>query len=735
VAACPEDYPGLAMLLSDLGTALQRRFEHSGTAADLDAAIQLGQRALDACSDDHPGRAMFLSNLGAALERRFERTGAVEDLDTAIGLLRQAVAVGGDDHPGHAAFLSNLGIALHRRFWPTGAVEDLDEAIAAGRQALAASTEDYPGRAMLCSNLGIALQDRFGRTGSLDDLDEAIMAGRQAVTASTEDHFGRALFLSNLGAGLRVRFERTGALADLTEAIAFLDQAVAACPEDHPDRVMFLSNLGAALYRRFRRTGELEDLDEAVQAGRLGVAASAEDHPDRAMFLLNLGAALERRFEGSGTDADRRDALGQYKLAAQARQAAPSIRVQAAQAAAALAGLSDPGGMADLLETAVELLPAMAGRHLARDDQQHALGELGGLASDAASLALTDTSRSEPERAARALRLLEGGRAVLLSQALDTRGDLTDLRREQPELAQRFIELRDLLDPPPTPALLGEGPARAARLDRHARSNQFNAVLDQIRALPEFTSFARLPATEELLIDAAAGPVVTFNVSAYRSDALLLTTSGIINVHLPDLDIDTLISKVNAFHQALDAAGDQEQAVLHEVLAWLWDAAAQPVLNALGYHALPEAEPWPRVWWATGGLLGLLPLHAAGHHNPARPGHTVIDRVISSYTPTIRALHHARQQAAAAPAKPSPDGPRSLIVAMPATPDLPRPAPLPYALREASMLARLLPAPLTLETPNPGRCLRAPAAQRYHSLRLPRLPRPLRPLTQPSPAT
>ena len=33
----------------------------------------------------------------------------------------------------------------------------------------------------------------------------------------------------------------------------------------------------------------------------------------------------------------------------------------------------------------------------------------------------------------------------------------------------------------------------------------------------------------------------------------------------------------------------------------------------------PIGVPWPRVWRAPGGLLGLLPIHAAGHHaEPAR---------------------------------------------------------------------------------------------------------------------
>jgi CHAT domain-containing protein len=104
------------------------------------------------------------------------------------------------------------------------------------------------------------------------------------------------------------------------------------------------------------------------------------------------------------------------------------------------------------------------------------------------------------------------------------------------------------------------------------------------------------------------------------------------------------------------------------------------------------------VWWAPGGLLGLLPLHAAGRHDLRHRGQTVIDRVVSSYTPTIRALHHARRQAAIAAAT-GPD--RSLIVAMPTTPDLPASS-LPFAAHEAALLADRLPAPVMLSEPVPG---------------------------------
>jgi hypothetical protein len=43
------------------------------------------------------------------------------------------------------------------------------------------------------------------------------------------------------------------------------------------------------------------------------------------------------------------------------------------------------------------------------------------------------------------------------------------------------------------------------------------------------------------------------------------------------------------------------------------------------------------------GLLSFLPVHASGHPNTRADAAqvTLIDRVISSYTPTLRALIHA----------------------------------------------------------------------------------------------
>jgi hypothetical protein len=100
------------------------------------------------------------------------------------------------------------------------------------------------------------------------------------------------------------------------------------------------------------------------------------------------------------------------------------------------------------------------------------------------------------------------------------------------------------------------------------------------------------------------------------------------------------------------------------------------------------------------GLLSFLPLHAAGHHEtrfdpvPA----TVIDRAVSSYTPTIRALLHARRtRTIRSEDRAGPIGVknRMLAVAMPHTPGV---SDLPGAQTEVAGLQRRFPGEVTVLT-------------------------------------
>ncbi|MFD4604366.1 CHAT domain-containing protein, partial [Streptomyces sp. NPDC058464] len=491
-------------------------------------------------------------------------------------------------------------------------------------------------------------------------------------------------------------------------------------PADHPERAGRLSNLGAALLARFERTGALEDLDTAITVGQQAVATTPADHPERAGRLTNLGNALQTRSERTGRPQDLDAAASRLLEASEVSAAAPSLRVQAGERAAGLLAQSgDVAQAAEVAEAAVRLLPQVAPRRLERRDQQHAVGSFAGLAGTAAALALAAPGGIATSRAERALGLLEAGRAVLLSQALETRSDLTDLRAHHPGLARQFAELRERLDTPMSTVASVEAGNEADGLrlqqdrlvrDRHRLAEEFTALLTEIRSLDGFSSFALPPTTDELLAQGSQGPVVVFNISDLRSDALLLTTEGITSLELAHLTPNKVIDQINTFRQALHLAvsgtesseREKAQATLVEVLQWLWDTAAGPVLKELEYDGVPAIEGgncekrWPRVWWAPGGLLSLLPLHAAGYHtDSANDPHrrTVMDRIVSSYTPSVRALRYTRER----PQPPAAG--RSLLVAMPTTPGLPDQGRLRFVDAEATMLQTRLPAPVLLREP------------------------------------
>ena len=315
-------------------------------------------------------------------------------------------------------------------------------------------------------------------------------------------------------------------------------------------------------------------------------------------------------------------------------------------------------------------------------------GGLAAVASDQAASAL----RGGDVRGA--LEALEENRAHLLSTAVADRHDVRGLRAVAPDLADELAALRD---------------AYVAGLDQdidttttsRARFFEFAGkwaeVCARIRALPDLDRFAMpLPlGVADLAPAAAEGAVVVININPSRCDAVVLEADDVRVVPLPDLTADAVTERVHAFRDGithtLTGTPDHEQVVLH-TLGWLWDVLAEPVLSALGLTERPaEGRGWPRLWWSPTGQLSFLPLHAAGHHDTS--GASVLDRAVSSYTPTIRSLLRSRAQP---PARRR----TALAVAMPETVGH---APLPMTVREAASLGERLPGPAPLIGPAASR--------------------------------
>lgn len=692
IAITPAEDPDLAGFLTNLGNALQDRFERTGATTDLDESVEAARQAVAVTPTGHPSHAMYLNNLGTALWARFDRTGATTDLDEAIDLARQSVAVTPAGHANLAGLRNTLSVVLTERFERTGVMADLDEAIETVRQAVTVTPTADPDIVMYLNNFETALQTRFERTSVMADLDEAIEVARQTITVIPADHTDHAALLSNLATGLQIRSEQTGVRADLDAAVEMARQAATLTRADHPDLAGYLTNLGNALWIRFEQTGMADDLDEAVEVAGQAVALTPADQPYIAIQRHSLGVALATRFRRTGATADRDRAVESFRRAVDVVTVAPWRRIRAARDAADLLTTAKPGEAAELLDQAVRLLPETAPRQLNRSDKQYAIGQFEQLASDAAALALSDSDAQPAAQAGSALRLLELGRAVIMQQALSLRGETGQLADAHPDLAAEFVRLRDLLDSDPTPA-----PVDSTTLETVAA--ELEQVLTRIRTKPGFESFALPPALGELLAQACEGPIVVFNISRYRSDALLVSPTTIIILPLPALTLDTVTDHASAFLHAIDTAHNAgslseqraAQQRLRATLEWLWDNATGPVLDALGYRGpAVTGEPLPRVWWVPTGPLSQLPLHAAGYHSD--PARTVIDRVVSSYTPTITALRHARAH------HPAPSAhARALVVAMPTTPAGPNP--LNHAVTEVATIESRFPGATVLIEP------------------------------------
>ncbi|MFI6597565.1 CHAT domain-containing protein [Nonomuraea sp. NPDC050536] len=740
VDAAPNDHPDRGLYLSNLGNGLSLKYTLVGGDDVLKDAIAVYRRALEQIPQERLERAMALTGLAAVLFDAHERWGALAELNEAIDTHRAAVAITPQDNEYRPIYLANLGNALFRRHEATGSLLDLDESVAAMRECVALAPPAHPHRGAWMSSLATGLLMRYDRTGQHSALDESIALFRQALELSPREHFQRHLILINLGralgrvgtlaaldesvevmraakeaappgtavvhragSGLAIalilRFfgsdeitltdeERLAAMGwllaggtgeppveefaarrrlerseRLDESIALLREAINGLPPGDPGRARAAGQLGMALSVQYTLTGKGRQLDRAIRLQREALEGAEEDDPLQSVMRYHLARALTDRWERSGDEKDREEAAAQYRAAASVETAAPTWRAGVAKSwGEFVAAEYGPAAAVEAYAAAVGLLDAAAWRGLQREDQESVLTEFQGLASDAAACAI---AAGDPERA---VELLEQGRGVLLAQVIDAHPRLDALESLSPESAARLKEIQDGLD------------AEDDLDRRHVLARSREETLAEIRTLPGLADFLLPPPFSRLRDAAAEGPVVAINVSGHRCDALAVAATGVTLIPLPQLTADGVAGTAAAFVDAIAAYAhddDPDPELLDRIpatLDWLGENVTGPVLEALGL-----GETRPRLWWCPTGPLSLLPLHAAA-----------LETVVSSYTPTLRALLHAREAAG-----PRADG-KPLAVALPSTPGE---ADLPGTSQETDTVLGLLPSAVALVGP------------------------------------
>ena len=629
----------------------------------------MNRRAVGALPDDDPDKPGLLHNLSNALRTQWQATAGQSLLFEAVQAAREAVDCAQADNAHRGMFLNTLGLALRAWWQATGNADILAEAVAAARNAVAALPDDHPDRAAYLNSLGTAFQHLSARTGEIAPLEEAVAVCRDSVARTPAGHPDYSPHLDNLGGAL-FRLWRAGNAAARSEGSGLLQEAIrlgraaaGAVPADHPAHPGYLSNLAGYLRSWWETSGEAGALDEAIRCGRRALDRLAPGDPDRAIALHEYGTALCARAQSTVLQAGaaRAQARDAFREAAQMASAPIHTRIAAARSWGQIEARRDWAAASAAHTLAVTLLRRMAAGSPRRSDQAYQISQYSGLTSDAAACALH--CGDVPA----AVQLLERGRGIILTRGLDQ----ALLRRSAPQVADQLDALQDQFgarqwsprrsaDTPGTHDNTGTGghvPSLSQAWDELAAS---------IRRLPGLEHFDTEVAVDQLMAQ-VAGYAVIVNVSPYRSDAVIIADGTCHAVALPDVTPEAVLDQVAALLGSLTTLQrpDAPGAALHAaeraitgVLGWLWRHITGPALDDLGLSAPPPSQQWPRVWWCPTGPLSLLPLHAAA--DPNQDDAAVLDRVISSYAPTVRAVLPRPRQAQAAP----PDGPDPLVVAL-----------------------------------------------------------------------
>ncbi|MEU6151941.1 CHAT domain-containing protein [Actinosynnema sp. NPDC047251] len=639
-----------ASVVAAMAIALNVKAEVEGDIALADEAVAFAARAA-ALPGSRPGDVLDRRSVhGQALLVRFRLAGDPDDVDRAVHIARSACPA----DPTQATTtpelmrVNSLAIAVYTRYTEQHAITDLRHAMElfmfVSEHPAATGTDRY----LALNNLGVTMRTRYETSADESHLDIAIDSLARAVDGGgTEDtgtdhrSFAHRRWVLGMWAGLlRRRFERSGDPDDLVAAEAAVREALRQTVVRR-ERDQLGTALGHVLACRAASASPKEARalrGEVVELMRAGAAVDRSESPGLyAAARLNVAIALREHFEVGAPGAALAESISIAREIAESPRSSPRLRLDAADTWARAAWLVDThDGLVDACTAAIDALPDLVRPGLERYGQEELLWRYRNLGMEGAAAAL---AVGDPETA---LLLLERGRAILWTQTLRADSEFARLEREHPKLATRLTALDGALHRLESLEDLSvKGRATESRL---ALVEQRRRVLAEIHRVEGFADYLSMPgslALDQLPEDCTV--LVPFGCR-YGCAALIVDRSGVRSVDLPitaarvGLAFAVLFGAAETILRVPSRAEVKEahRAVV-DLLAALYDEVAGPALDAAGIGEPALDEPLPRVWWSPAGLLSFLPLHAAGVHDDALP-RAVLDRAVSSYTPTVRDL-------------------------------------------------------------------------------------------------
>lgn len=272
-----------------------------------------------------------------------------------------------------------------------------------------------------------------------------------------------------------------------------------------------------------------------------------------------------------------------------------------------------------LAQAAIKLLPFVCDRYFTREDQRYAISQISGLASDACSLSIITGHVHQ------GLQQLEFGRGIILGYLMDIRSNLAKLQNDHPGLANEYNSLRfkaytDIEE---------RGPVIREKLlqERREAATCLENCLHRIRLESGYERFLLEPTMDELQQSASEGPIVIVNATDIGCDAIIVTTSKVQAIALPERDsfkAPSIFQRRLGRYRTIDHqqwkylerdVEDDTGGADFEQMSWLWFCCVNPILKELEDIQASDSHDLPRVWWIGTGIASSFPFHAAGQYN------------------------------------------------------------------------------------------------------------------------
>jgi CHAT domain-containing protein len=173
---------------------------------------------------------------------------------------------------------------------------------------------------------------------------------------------------------------------------------------------------------------------------------------------------------------------------------------------------------------------------------------------------------------------------------------------------------------------------------REAR-RELDEVIKEIQAVPGFESFLAAPTFEDIAGAASQRPIVYISPAGPGGLALIVGDGGVSHVELNEISTDAVRERVTPYLEAYSQYRDDPEGrlkawtiALDGMLRWLWESVMAPILE--------EVQADSELVLVAGGLLGLVPLHAAWTEDAGAPSgrRYALDRAVISYAPNARAV-------------------------------------------------------------------------------------------------